>query len=162
MISELYIRIKNLNETKILAQKVSKSLSIPFFICLSGDIGSGKTTFARFLINQFSKKKIKVLSPTFPIVQIYDLKTVNIWHYDLYRIEKKNEFFNLDFDFKKWKDISMPDFYEVGFDENYVAKEICKLKNQRGMSREHSIERFGLNNMLEGYMEVYKSVNSDR
>ena len=98
MTSELYIRIKNLNETKILAQKVSKSLSIPFFICLSGEIGSGKTTFARFLINQFSRKKIKVLSPTFPIVQVYDLKTVNIWHYDLYRIEKKNEFFNLDFD----------------------------------------------------------------
>ena len=92
MTSELYIRIKNLNETKILAQKVSESLSIPFFICLSGDIGSGKTTFARFLINQFSKKKIKVLSPTFPIVQIYDLKTVNIWHYDLYRIEKKKNF----------------------------------------------------------------------
>ena len=44
MTSELYIRIKNLNETKILAQKISESLSIPFFICLSGDIGSGKTT----------------------------------------------------------------------------------------------------------------------
>ena len=98
MTSELYIRIKNLNETKNLAQKFSKLLSIPFFICLCGDIGSGKTTFARFLINQFSKKKIKVLSPTFPIVQIYDLKTVSIWHYDLYRIEKKNDFFNLDFD----------------------------------------------------------------
>ena len=98
MTSELYIRIKNLNETKNLARKVSKLLFIPFFICLSGDIGSGKTTFARFLINQFSKKKIKVLSPTFPIVQIYDLKTLTIWHYDLYRIEKKNEFFNLDFD----------------------------------------------------------------
>ena len=98
MTSELYIRIKNLNETKILAQKFSKLLSIPFFICLCGDIGSGKTTFARFLISQFSKKKIKVLSPTFPIVQIYNLKTINIWHYDLYRIEKKNEFFNLDFD----------------------------------------------------------------
>ena len=39
-----------------------------------------------------------MLSPTFPIVQIYDLKTVSIWHYDLYRIEKKNDFFNLDFD----------------------------------------------------------------
>ncbi len=98
MTSELYIRIKNLNETKILAGKVSKFLSIPFFMCLSGDIGSGKTTFARFLINQFSKKEIKVLSPTFPIVQIYDLKTISIWHYDLYRIEKKKEFFNLDFD----------------------------------------------------------------
>ena len=45
---------------------------------------------------------------------------------------------------------------------NYVAKEIYKLKDQRDMSKKHSIERFGLNNMLEGYMDVYKSVNSDR
>lgn len=45
---------------------------------------------------------------------------------------------------------------------NYVAKEIYKLKDQRDMSKDHSIERFGLNNMLEGYMDVYKSVNSDR
>ena len=45
---------------------------------------------------------------------------------------------------------------------NYVAKEIYKLKGQRDMSKDHSIERFGLNNMLEGYMDVYKSVNSDR
>ena len=44
---------------------------------------------------------------------------------------------------------------------NYVAKEIYKLKDQRDMSKKHSIERFGLNNMLEGYMDVYKSVNSD-
>ena len=136
MTSELYIRIKNLNETKILAQKISKSLSIPFFICLSGDIGSGKTTFARFLINQFSKKKIKVLSPTFPIVQIYDLKTVNIWHYDLYRIEKKNEFFNLDFDtaisncvIVEWPDIFLDYFPEdrieiIFQDENKSARDV--------------------------------------
>jgi len=117
MVSELHIRIKNLNETKILAQKFSKFLFIPFFICLSGDIGTGKTTFARFLINQFSKKKIKVLSPTFPIVQVYDLKTINIWHYDLYRIEKKNEFFDLDFDIAidncvivEWPDIFLDYF----------------------------------------------------
>ena len=136
MTSELYIRIKNLNETKILAQKVSKSLSIPFFVCLSGDIGSGKTTFARFLINQFSKKKIKVLSPTFPIVQIYDLKKVNIWHYDLYRIEKKNEFFNLDFDtaisncvIVEWPDIFLDYFPEdrieiIFQDENKSARDV--------------------------------------
>ena len=98
MTSEVYIRIKNLNETKILAQKLSKLLSIPFFICLCGDIGSGKTTFARFLINQFSKKKIKVLSPTFPIVQIYDLKNIDIWHYDLYRINSTQELFEIGVD----------------------------------------------------------------
>ncbi len=131
MTSELYIRIKNLNETKILAQKFSKLLSIPFFICLFGDIGSGKTTFARFLINQFSKKKIKVLSPTFPIVQIYELKTINIWHYDLYRIEKKNEFFNLDFDtaFGNCVIVEWPDIFLDYFPKNRIEINFKDEKN---------------------------------
>ena len=142
MTSELYIRIKNLNETKILAQKVSKSLSIPFFICLSGDIGSGKTTFARFLINQFSKKKIKVLSPTFPIVQIYDLKTVNIWHYDLYRIEKKNEFFNLDFDtaISNCVIVEWPDIFLDYFPEDRI--EII-FQDEKNNTRDVRIKLFG-------------------
>ena len=39
-------------------------------------------------------------------------------------------FFNLDFDFNKWKEISMPDFYEIEFDENYVAKQLKRdIKN---------------------------------
>ena len=131
MTSELHIRIKNLNETKILAQKFSKLLSIPFFICLFGDIGSGKTTFARFLINQFSKKKIKVLSPTFPIVQIYELKTINIWHYDLYRIEKKNEFFNLDFDtaFGNCVIVEWPDIFLDYFPKNRIEINFQDEKN---------------------------------
>ena len=131
MTSELYIRIKNLNETKILAQKFSKLLSIPFFICLFGDIGSGKTTFARFLINQFSKKKNKVLSPTFPIVQIYELKTINIWHYDLYRIEKKNEFFNLDFDtaFGNCVIVEWPDIFLDYFPKNRIEINFKDEKN---------------------------------
>ena len=148
MASELYIRIKNLNETKILAQKVSKSLSIPFFICLSGDIGSGKTTFARFLINQFSKKKIKVLSPTFPIVQIYDLKKVNIWHYDLYRIEKKNEFFNLDFDtaisncvIVEWPDIFL----------DYFPKDRIEIifQDEKNNTRDVRIKLFGTSQKIK-------------
>ena len=137
MTSELYIRIKNLNETKILAQKVSKFLLIPFFICLSGEIGSGKTTFARFLINQFSKKKIKVLSPTFPIVQVYNLKTITIWHYDLYRIEKKNEFFNLDFDtaidncvIVEWPEIFL-DFFPKDRREISLDSENNNIRNVR-------------------------------
>ena len=98
MYSELNIRISNLEETQKFAAILSKLIAKPFFICLNGPIGSGKTTFAKLLINQFSEKKINVPSPTFPIVQIYDLKKIKIWHYDLFRVENKKEFFNLDFD----------------------------------------------------------------
>ena len=98
MYSELNIRINNLEETQKFAAILSKLIAKPFFICLNGPIGCGKTTFAKHLINQFSEKKINVPSPTFPIVQIYDLKKIKIWHYDLFRVENKKEFFNLDFD----------------------------------------------------------------
>ena len=90
------IYLKNIEVTQDLAIKISKFVSKPTFIGLSGELGSGKTTFARFLINSLANKKIKVLSPTFPIVQIYDLPKIKVWHFDLFRLNDKNELFNLD------------------------------------------------------------------
>ncbi len=98
MNSKINISIENLNETKKFAHKFSKFIKAPFFVCLNGELGTGKTTFARYLINELSSKKIKVLSPTFPILQIYNLKKINVWHYDLYRINNEKEYYNLDFD----------------------------------------------------------------
>ena len=156
MTSELYIRIKNLNETKILAQIVSKLISIPFFICLSGDIGSGKTTFASFLINQFSKKKIKVLSPTFPIVQIYDLKKVNIWHYDLYRIETKNEFFNLDFDtaINNCVIVEWPDIFVEYFPKDRIE---ISFQDEKNNIRHVRIKLFGTSKTIKE--KLWKKLN---
>ena len=74
MVYQINISVKNLNETKYLAKVFSLTVKIPLFLSLKGKIGTGKTTFANFLINQIAKKKIKVLSPTFPIVNIYNLK----------------------------------------------------------------------------------------
>ncbi len=98
MKDEFNIYLKNIESTKGLALKFSKIISKSILICLDGELGTGKTTFARFLINFLAKKKIKVLSPTFPIVQIYNLDKLKIWHFDLYRIKNKNELFNLDFE----------------------------------------------------------------
>ena len=53
---------------------------------------------ASLIINNLSKKKIRVLSPTFSLVNIYDLKNIKIWHYDLFRLSNKKEIFELDFE----------------------------------------------------------------
>ena len=94
---DINISVKNLNETKYLAKILSLKFSPPLFISLKGEIGTGKTTFANFFVNHLSEQKTKVLSPTFPIVNIYKVKKNEIWHYDLYRIKDKNEFFKLEF-----------------------------------------------------------------
>ena len=64
-----------------------------------GEIGVGKTTFARLLINNYEKeKKLKVsevLSPTFNIVFEYDMKKLTIKHYDLYRLKNGSDIKNI-------------------------------------------------------------------
>ena len=101
MKEEFNIVLNNINETEIFARNISKFLEPSMILCLYGEVGTGKTTFCRFLVNSLSKKKIKVLSPTFPILQIYDLNKLKIWHYDFYRLSNKNEILNFDFDLAK-------------------------------------------------------------
>ena len=131
MNDEFNIFLKNLKETKILAKKISKFVAKRTFICLKGELGIGKTTFANFLINELSEKKINVLSPTYSILQIYELKKIKIWHYDLYRVKNKNEIFFLDFE-NALNDCVLVEWPEIINDycpENRIELEFYEKKN---------------------------------
>ena len=69
---------------------------------LKGEIGVGKTTFSRFIINNLYiknnlSKPDSINSPTYPIMLTYDLISYEIYHYDLYRIKNISELEELDF-----------------------------------------------------------------
>ena len=77
-------------------EDVSKNLKVGDIICLFGELGSGKTTVVRNLINSIYKrnkleKPISIKSPSFPILLTYEVNNFEIYHYDLYRISKRNE-----------------------------------------------------------------------
>ena len=82
-----------------ISNKIKKILSPADAVFLYGQIGVGKTTFARILINDYENqkklKKSEVLSPTFNIVFQYDIKDFTIEHYDLYRLKNENEIKNI-------------------------------------------------------------------
>ena len=82
-----------------ISNKIKKILSPGDAVFLYGQMGVGKTSFARILINDYeNQKKIKkseVLSPTFNIVFQYDIKDFTIEHYDLYRLKNENEIKNI-------------------------------------------------------------------
>lgn len=92
------IFLKSTNNTKILASRIAEHAEKKLFIGLYGDLGSGKTTFARFFINAFSKGNHNVKSPTFSMVNTYELQDFTIWHFDLYRLKVAEEIFYLDYD----------------------------------------------------------------
>ena len=87
------------NNVEELAKKFIDKLKPGFTVFLYGDTGVGKTTFVRYLINGFqSKDNIKmteVTSPTFSLLNEYQLCKIQINHYDLFRINSLDEIHNL-------------------------------------------------------------------
>ena len=86
-------------KTEELAGKFLKKLKPGNIVFLYGEIGVGKTTFIRYLINRFQKEnKIKlteVTSPTFNLLNEYQIKKIKINHYDLFRLKNVEELKNL-------------------------------------------------------------------
>ena len=93
------MELKSIEDTKKLSKKFSKIIKKGDVIFLYGEIGVGKTTFVRFLINHLEVengiKKSDILSPTFNIVYDYKIKKIKILHYDLYRLKNYNDILEL-------------------------------------------------------------------
>jgi len=87
------------NNTAKLAKKFSKYLKKGDIVFLYGEIGVGKTTFVRHLINNFQNNNniplSEVTSPTFNILNEYEIKNLIIQHYDLFRLKNTNETKNI-------------------------------------------------------------------
>ena len=89
------IDLSSENNTRELADKILKRLKTGDIVFLYGEMGVGKTTFVRYLINGFQKKNrskpSEVTSPTFNILNEYQINKINIKHYDLFRLKSEDE-----------------------------------------------------------------------
>ena len=86
--------------TKELAKEFTKYLKGGEFVFLYGEMGVGKTTFVKYFINEYQKinnlKQTEITSPTFSLLNEYQVKDIRIKHYDLFRINRKEDINNLD------------------------------------------------------------------
>ena len=94
------IDLSSEKETEELASTFLKKIKPGCFVFLYGEIGVGKTTFIRYLINQFQKLNkleiTEVTSPTFNLLNEYQINNFKINHYDLFRLKSTEEIKNLD------------------------------------------------------------------
>ena len=93
------INISKEEDTKLVAERLCKFINLGDFILFTGNLGVGKTTFIKYIINslqRINRQEIsEVPSPTFNITNEYQIKKILIKHYDLYRIKNKKELNNL-------------------------------------------------------------------
>lgn len=86
--------------TKELAKEFTKYLKGGEFVFLYGEMGVGKTTFVKYFINEYQKinnlTQTEITSPTFSLLNEYQVKDLRIKHYDLFRINRKEDINNLD------------------------------------------------------------------
>ena len=85
----LIVTCKNLNDTKVLAEKFAKLVEKEgIFVNFYGEIGAGKTAFVKLTADALGVQE-KVTSPSFVILNEYHSASIPIYHFDLYRLENE-------------------------------------------------------------------------
>ncbi len=87
--------LKSETETINLAQKIAHKIQKGNILAFSGDLGAGKTFLCRHIIKTLCGSNAQVVSPTFNLLQIYQAKEFDIYHFDLYRLKNLEEIYEL-------------------------------------------------------------------
>jgi len=101
-LQKLSNKILDLYELEKLASNLCNHISVGDIYLLQGELGVGKTTFVRLLINNLHvlnnlAKPALIRSPTYPILITYELNSLLVYHYDFYRVKNLKELEELDF-----------------------------------------------------------------
>ena len=141
------IDISSEETTKELAKNFSNYLKGGEIIFLYGEMGVGKTTFVKYLINQLLVKKnlqtTEVTSPTFNLLNEYEIDNLIIKHYDLFRLKNESEIKNLDLFDQNKNTIILIEWPELIEKEN-VKKTIDLVFNYENELNNRSVKIDGL------------------
>jgi len=117
------IDISSEETTRKLAKELSDYLKGGEIVFLYGEMGVGKTTFVKYLINQFQIKKnlatTEVTSPTFNLLNEYEIDDIVFKHYDLFRLKDESEVKNLDLLDNNKNTITLIEWPQLINKENY-------------------------------------------
>ena len=126
------------NDTMNFAKKLASKLKVGDVVVLSGELGAGKTKFTEGFLSYFGLEK-EISSPTFTIVNEYKNKDINIYHFDVYRLEDVDEFyaiggeeyFNSGISIIEWGELIEPalpkDYIKITFEKDLSDENIRYL-----------------------------------
>ena len=142
------IDISSEETTKELAKELTHYLKGGEIVYLYGEMGVGKTTFVRYLIHQFQKNKklhiTEVTSPTFNLLNEYDINDLVIKHYDLFRLKDESEIKNLDLFENNQSTITLIEWPQL-ISKNKSIKTIDLIFSYENELNNRSVKISGLN-----------------
>ena len=148
--------LTNCFETKKLAQKISFFLRPKDIVLLKGDLGAGKSYFARAFIQSLLGEETEVPSPTFTLVQEYETSLGPVCHFDLYRLKNEEEVFELGIDEAFARAISLIEWPErLG---SYTPKEYICLDFSFTENPDERIVTFSFTQKYECIAEKIKNL----
>lgn len=120
----------SMEETVNFAQKIASQLHLRDVILLKGELGVGKSVFARAVIQALCGQETEVPSPTFTLVQTYQAPHFTLWHFDLYRIKNPEEVYELGIEEAYAHGVSLIEWPErLG---NFLPKDYVEIKFTHG------------------------------
>lgn len=102
------IKIRSLEDTKLIGKIIAENLIKGTVLCLDGDLGAGKTTLTQYIAKEFGIKEY-ITSPTFTIIKEYE-GILPFYHMDVYRIDSED------------------DMYDLGYEEYIYSEGVCIIE----------------------------------
>jgi tRNA threonylcarbamoyladenosine biosynthesis protein TsaE len=154
LVMQLRFDLPCAEETDRFAQRLAPLLRMGDVIALKGELGAGKTTFARALIRSLSAVDTEVPSPTFTLAQCYEGQAFGIWHFDLYRLKSADEASELGIDEMRHDSVVLIEWPErlgtaLASDRLEIVFEYCADEDARRVSL------FFVNDWLERLADLH-------
>lgn len=141
----MIINTHNVKETIQLAENISKYLKKGDVLCLTGDLGTGKTHFSKGIAKGL-KVDENITSPTFTIVNEYRSGILPLFHFDVYRVNDTNEILDIGFDEYIYGDgvtlIEWANLIEEILPDNFLHIKIEKTAHEN--ERKFTLTPFGM------------------
>ena len=126
--------------TSLLAASLALQCQIGDCILLNGDLGAGKTAFARGFIRALAVDSVEIVSPTFNLVQTYPVAGGMVWHFDLYRLKEAAEIEEIGLGEALQTGISLIEWPELA--RNFISPDALEVTLSAGHSPNERVIAF--------------------